>query len=160
MKKNTLLYIILLVLIIMNGFFLYNYLGKPVNNRPMKQTGNPSEFIAKKLRFNDSQLEKLHTLDEVHREKMMRTEDAIKELKDVLFGNLSNETVKSSTIDSLTTLIGIREKEKDMNVFNHFREIQNICDENQKKRLEKILKDALRPPGQPGREGEPPPPRN
>lgn len=158
MKGNKLQNILLIFLIIMNIFFLYNYLGKP-DNRPIGQKGNPSDFIAKELQFNDSQLEKLKALDEVHSEKMMRTDEEIKELKDELFGNLSNLSVKPSIIDSLTTLIGVREKEKDMNVFSHFRKIQNICNENQKKRLEKILKDALRPQGQLDREGQPPPPR-
>jgi protein CpxP len=158
MKKNTLLYLILMVLVVMNGFFIYTFLNKP-NQNPTRLKGNPTEFIAKELGFNEAQLDKLKILDDSHKRAMKRSDDELKELKDVLFGNLSNPTDRPSTIDSLTTLIGIIEKEKDMNVFKHLKSIQDLCTDNQKQRFQKIITEAMhRPKGQPGREGAPPPP--
>jgi hypothetical protein len=40
-------------------------------------------------------------------------------------------------------LIGNNEKEKDLEVFNHFRNIQSICNEKQKKYFDEIMRDAL-----------------
>lgn len=156
MKKNTLLYLILIVLVVMNGFFIYTFLNKP-NEAPARKKGNPTEFIAKELDFSKTQLDKLKTLDDLHRITMMKSDNEIKELKDLLFGSLSDTVIKSFTIDSLTTLIGIREKEKDINVFNHLKSIQEICNDDQKQRFQKIIKDAMRPKGSPQREGRPPP---
>ncbi|MGB1211344.1 MAG: hypothetical protein ACPG41_07955 [Lacinutrix venerupis] len=58
MKKNTVLYVLLIVLIIMNGFFLFNYLGRP-QHKGVKES---SAFIVKELNFNASQLKKLQHL--------------------------------------------------------------------------------------------------
>ena len=115
----------------MNGFFIYTFLNKP-NEAPARKKGNPTEFIAKELDFSKTQLDKLKTLDDLHRITMMKSDNEIKELKDLLFGSLSDTVIKSFTIDSLTTLIGIREKEKDINVFNHLKSIQEICNDDQK----------------------------
>lgn len=158
MKKNTLLYLILIVLIVINGIFIYVFLNRP-DISPTKQKGNPTEFIATELGFNEVQLEKLKLLDQSHRENMERNDNEIRGLKDQLFSNLSKSLLNASDIDSITSLIGLKEKEKDMNLFKHFRSIQEICDDDQKERLQLLLKDALRPIGRRGREGRPPPPR-
>ena len=61
MKKNTILYILLAFLIIANGFFLVNYLGR--SRKPDGQKG-PGDFIVKELNFDASQMERFHLLNE------------------------------------------------------------------------------------------------
>jgi hypothetical protein len=74
----------------------------------------------------------------------MRTiSDDLKELKEGLFDNISNMSISETKIDSIATLIGNNEKEKDLEVFNHFRNIQSICNEKQKKYFDEIMRDAL-----------------
>ena len=51
MIKNKILYVLLAFLIIANGFFLYDYLGKPDRNGPRN---NPQQFIVKELNFNQA----------------------------------------------------------------------------------------------------------
>jgi hypothetical protein len=104
----------------------------------------PSNFIAKQLDLDDTQLSKFNELDDSHRERMRVILDNLKELKGGLFNYISTASFNESKIDSISYLIGNNEKKKELEVFNHFRNIQSICNENQKKHFEKIMKDALK----------------
>ena len=155
MKKNLLLYILLIFLIIVNGFFLFNYIGKPQMKGPPGPNG-PSDFIAKQLNFDDIQMEQFRKIEDVHRDNNRKISEDLRELKRELFDNISDTSISEKKIDSITTLIGNKEKERDMEVFYHFRKIQSICNEKQKKRFNNIMKDAL--PN--NKENSPPPRRN
>ena len=178
MKKNTLLYILLFFLIIVNGFFLYNYLGRPEANRG-NEPKDPMVFIAEQLKFDSDQLQKMENLNKRHHQNMRRINDDLKELKDGLFNRLSDVSINKKDVDSITALIGQKEKEKDTEAFYHFRSIQELCNEKQKEKFNKIINDALRkgggdrppqdgrdrngppsPPNRGGHEGPPPPPNH
>jgi protein CpxP len=164
MKKNTILYILLIFLIIVNGVFLFNYLGKDQGESPRgRQT--PSDFIVKELEFNKTQLAQFRENSKGHHEAIRGFSDDIKSLKDVLFGKLSDDSINDATLDSVTALIGEKEMQKEREVFSHFKMIQELSNNKQKEKFKNIIKDALhrgdrgnRPP--PPEEGHRPPPRN
>ena len=153
MKKNTILYILLAFLIIANGFFLVNYLGRP--GKPDGQKG-PGDFIVKELNFDVSQMERFHLLNEDHRLKMKAVFENERHLKDELFNKISEKSM-DETIDSITTLIGNNAKLKDVTTFYFFKNIEKICNDQQKKQLDKLINGALRREGRPS--SNPPPPR-
>tara|TARA_B100000795_G_C22772702_1_gene428596 strand:+ start:867 stop:1358 length:492 start_codon:yes stop_codon:yes gene_type:complete len=148
MTKNTILYVLLAFLIIANGFFLYDYLGKPDRNGPRN---NPEQFIVKELNFNADQMQKFKGLGKNHRERMTQLQQEQKQLKDKLFSKISEKNINPLEIESITSLIGENNKNKDLEVFNHFRAIQGICNDPQKQKFKKIVIDALH---------KGPPPRN
>lgn len=148
MTKNTILYVLLAFLIIANGFFLYDYLGKPDRNGPRN---NPEQFIVKELNFNADQMQKFKGLGKNHRERMIQLQQEQKQLKDKLFSKISEKNINPLEIESITSLIGENNKNKDLEVFNHFRAIQGICNDPQKQKFKKIVIDALH---------KGPPPRN
>jgi len=153
MKKNTILYILLAFLIIVNGFFLVNYLGRP--GKPDGQKG-PGDFIVKALNFDDSQMERFLLLNENHHLKMKTIFERERQLKDELFGKMSESKINDSVIDSITTLIGNNSKLKDVTTFYFFKDIEKICNDKQKNRLDKLINEALRREGRSS--GNPPPP--
>jgi len=165
MKKNLLLYILLAFLLVVNGFFLFNHLAKPDRKGPR----GPGDFMVKELQFNEDQLHSFNELNGEHHRKMRLLSNDLRKLKDELFSKISVTSIDVNVIDSLTTLIGKKEKEKETEIFNHFRNIQDICTKKQKEKFKMIIKDALhrggdkgqRPPGS-GRPNErrPPPPRD
>ena len=142
MKKNLLLYIFLVFLILVNGFFLYNYLGTGNNDVPNEPNG-PSHFLVKELGFDDTQSEKLQELGKKHHHRMRNLEEELRGLKDELFKGLSDTSLRDVNIDSIATLIGEKEAVKDLEVYRHFNEVQKLCNENQKEKFSKIIKDAL-----------------
>ena len=164
MKKNTILYVLLVFLFVVNGFFLFNYMGIRSENRPKEPQRNKS-FIVKELGFNAAQLEQFNKKSKGHHETMIRLSDSIKALKDKLFSTLSDDSITEETIDSISSLICEKETEKEKEVFYHFKMIQDIANDQQKEKFNSILMDALRqgdhgnrpPPN--GEEGHRPPPR-
>ncbi|MEP1489626.1 MAG: hypothetical protein ABJK28_14485 [Algibacter sp.] len=167
MKKNTFLYILLFFLIIVNCFFLYNYLGKDDVKKGGRQGGNPMGFIIKQLKFDDSQTELMEALNKKHHHKMMRIGDQTRDLKDALFNRLSDVSITDKYIDSITNLIGRNVAESDREVFRHFRGIEDICTGKQKEKFKSIIKEAIgkgtrKENGELGEggEGHRPPPRD
>lgn len=161
MKKQSVLYILLIFLILSNAFFLFQFIGKKDSNK-----GKPEDFIVKQLKFNDNQLEAYNTLRLSHIETIKSINDQTRLLKDEMFSKISESNVSQTYIDSITGLIGAQEMQKDKELFMHFLKVRDICNERQKEKLKKILKDALRrggerkgpPPNGPG--GHRPPPRH
>ncbi len=149
MKKNITLYILLVFLIVVNGFFLFRHFDKPAH----RKGGNPMSFVVNELDFNAGQMDQFRLLGEKHHKDMRHISDAIKQLKDELFSNISKLDVDRSKIDIITDKIGQFEKEKDLKMFYHFQAIQNICDSGQKRKFNQLIKDALH------RDGNRPPPR-
>ncbi|MFD2727279.1 Spy/CpxP family protein refolding chaperone [Hyunsoonleella rubra] len=142
MKKNLPLYILLLFLIVVNGFFLYNYLGSGENENEQEERRPPGAFLMKELDFDEGQKEAFRALTREHRQKMRGISDDIRELKDLFFSGLSDEAV-SINRDSVASLIGDLEARKDMETYLHFKQVQELCDDNQKAKFSKIIKDAL-----------------
>lgn len=165
MKKNTILYILLIFLVVVNAFFLFNYLGE-TNQRSTKEPQKDRDFIVNELGFNESQLAQFRENSKDHHESMMNLSDDIKNLKDELFSNLTGDVVKDEIIDSLASLICDKEKQKDKEVFSHFKMIQELSNEKQKEKFKTIIMDALRrgdPGNRPppdGKDGQRPPPRD
>jgi len=154
MKKHTILYLLLVVLILMNGFFLYNYLVRPEQKGP-REAGN---FIAKELNFNENQLQQFNALEEKHFEAMRFISEDVKSLKDELFLKITASDINETTVDSLIALISEKEQLKEKELFNHLRAMYELCDEQQKECFSLIIKKARRVDNQ-GPKGPKGPPR-
>lgn len=160
MNKNLILYVLVAFLIAVNVFFLIHFLGNN-QDRPQKERGgNPENFIAKELKFDDTQMKQFTDMSDDHHEAIQSISIETRELKDVLFNKISDESVNKQAIDSITSLIGEKEKARDLATFNHFRAIYGMCNESQKAKFNRIIKDAIHkggPEGRPeGRNGPPP----
>lgn len=149
MKKNTLLYILIILLLGFNGYFIATQFKKPPRNKP----GGPEVFIAKELNFDEAQMAQFDALLVPHQMQIRDISHQKRRLKDQLFEMMFQEDVPQSAMDSILVEIGRSEQERDRVVFNHFREVRKICNESQRRKFEKILVGALR------RNGPPPPPR-
>lgn len=164
MKKNTVLYILLAFLIVVNGFFLFNHLGESKNNKE-KENRDSMSFVKKELNFNEVQLEKLEHISEAHHHQIRRIDKDIRGLKEVLFNKMSSISVNERAVDSITTLIGKKQKAIEAERFFYFRNILEIGDDKQKEKFKEIIKNALhkegrgdRPPPPNGSRHRPPPP--
>lgn len=149
MKKNTLLYIIIILLVGFNGYFI----ATQFNKQPKGKPGRPEMFITKELNFNEEQMAQFEALIGPHEAKMREIMHRKKRLKDQLFELMFQSDAPQSAIDSILVEIGRNEQNRDRQVFEHFREVREICNESQRRKFEKILVHAMH------RDGPPPPPR-
>lgn len=165
MKKNLPLYILLIFLIIVNGFFVFNYLGRP-NFEKDNPSKDPASFLTEELGFSELQIKEIEVINKKQHENMMTINHDVRRLKDELFSKLSSETINEQVVDSITTLIGLKQKEMDKMAFYHFRSIQEVCNDSQKEKFKTIMNDALqrgsnnreRLPNKEGEERKGPPP--
>ena len=139
MKKNTLLYILIAFLVVMNGFFMVKIFGDKPPKRP-----NPGNFIAKELQFDDAQLKKFSVMNDAHHEEMMLLSREIKELKDELFAYISETTIDTAKVNNITKRIGTLEQQKDSATFYHFKEVQKICTPEQREEFNILVQKALK----------------
>jgi len=140
MKKNRILYALIIVLAIANIFFLVNHFG----HSKRKKTKSPGDFVAKELKFDASQMEKFKILNDLHEVEMKSVSQKIKKLKGGLFTKISEDNVPQKTIDSITGLIGDYETQRDVQTYHHFRAIQELCTQEQKEQFNTIVKKALK----------------
>lgn len=144
MKKNTLLYILVVFLLVMNGYFMYEIFVDKSPKGP-----NPGKFIAKELQFDEAQMEKFSVMNDRHHEEMMRIMHDVKRLKDELFDYISQETYSEEKVAELTRRIGDQTRLRDEKTFYHFKAVQEICNDEQRERFNTLIKDALHPPRRP-----------
>ncbi|PWH83184.1 hypothetical protein DIS18_01125 [Algibacter marinivivus] len=130
-------------MIVVNAFFLYNYLGGGEKERLPVDSKPPGAFLVKELGFDDAQKEEFRALTRAHRRTMRGISDDIRGLKDVLFKGLSDASFEDTNIDSIASLIGEKEKLKDLEVYRHFKSVQELCNDKQKEKFSKIINDAL-----------------
>ena len=153
MKKNRFLYLLLIFLVIANGYLLYNQFNGKGKRGHRESRKDPVEFISKKLEFNDQQVAQLKEISVKHREKVQEIYKETKLLKSNLFNAISNTSVNQNEIDSIINLIGEKTKYKETEMFFHLRGISDICNDDQKEKFENMLKHILDKRGKRGGSG-------
>ncbi|MBS9464268.1 hypothetical protein KIM67_17725 [Flagellimonas sp. 389] len=138
MKNNTAITILLIFLVVMNGILLFLVLKKPE-----RQKRPPRSFISHQLGFDEIQQQKFNKIDSEHQSRMRGMDGRSKDLKKYLFLGLGDSTFTDKKLDSVSILIGALSKEKEIEIFNYFKEIKKVCNEGQQSKLEAILSKAL-----------------
>lgn len=142
LAKNKLLIllvgILLLANIIMLSFWLFKPKSQNHNNSGNKNSkGMVSGFLKKDLNFTDDQLKRFDTLRSAHFERIKPYYRELNNSKEVLFSQTYSSD--SSSIDSLANEIGKRQAEIDKIFLNHFRQIRELCTEEQKPAFDSLF---------------------
>ena len=145
MKKNTLLYILLVFLVVMNAFFMFKIFG----DKPPRGS-NPGNFIAKELQFDEAQMKAFKQINDMHHKEMMGIMKEVRMLKDELFDYIAAPNHSEAKVSELTQAIGDKIRLRDEKTFYHFKEVKKICTDKQKIRFNKLVQEALRRPGKGG----------
>ncbi|MGX1929738.1 hypothetical protein [Flagellimonas sp. 2504JD4-2] len=155
MKKNILLATLLIFLMVMNSVLLFLILDK---EEPDQRKGPPSGFISSQLGFDPGQQSEFIEIDRIHHLKMREIGHRTRNLKEYLFSKINDADFTDKKLDSISDLIGSLNAAKEKEVFNYFKQIESICNKDQKVQLETIIQRALRHrPGPPGPHGPPGP---
>lgn len=147
MKKHTILYTLIIVLVIANGYFLFNQFGDKGKRGHRGERKGPIEFIVKKLDFNESQVAQLEKINIVHKEKFEKISKETRALKSQLFNAVFTNDLNKRQLDSLLFQLGDKAMDRDAELFYHFKAIKEICDDTQIEKFEKMLKEVLRKKG-------------
>lgn len=101
----------------------------------------PEEMISKKLNFSEAQKEDYKALILVHQEMVFAKEKEIAMAKKELYKALKNSDYNT---DSALNIIGQKQIEIEKTHLQHFKDIKNICQEDQLKAYEELLEELGR----------------
>ncbi|WP_298903344.1 hypothetical protein [uncultured Psychroserpens sp.] len=139
MKNNKILYILIGFLIVVNLFFLFNYLGHTNG----KKKEHKRDFITKELKFDNDQMERFKVLRDQHYLEVRTLSDSIGNVKEVLYKHISEAPISKPDVDSIIAVIGNLEEKKDVERFYYFKAIHDICNDDQKVRFKALIKNAI-----------------
>jgi DNA-directed RNA polymerase subunit F len=124
-------------------------------DKPHQKKSAKDNFLTKELQFNEEQQERFQFLDEAHRMYMRKIDAQLRDAKDELFSSFSDTTFLPKTI---TDKIGNLESKKEEEIYAFFKQVRKLCDEDQAKKFDQIIKKALHKRGPKGRKPKRRPP--
>lgn len=149
MEKNKLLSILVIGMVLTNIMLLIFMFGKEPHHPPRKM---PREVIIEELGFNENQISKYDELIFAHRTQINNADMQLRTLKNNLYQLLNSNTDTTRERDSLIAAINDIQKQIEYIHFEHFKDIQNLCNDAQKIKFEELSKNLAR------LFGPPPPP--
>jgi len=132
----------------------------------------PDEFIISKLHFSDEQVKAFEKLRDRHHDSIIIIQEEGRKIRTALFENLKHANKTEVQADSLMAAIGDNQKQIEFVTYRHFRQVRELCNDEQKKVFDDIIQEVLRkmagppprpggpPPGHEGPDGPPPPGNN
>lgn len=142
MNKTRLLYIVIAVLVLINGVTLAVMF---THNRHGGKHGPPAhEWLAKQLNFSTTQQQQYHTLLEQHRTGMETIHKQDRDLHDRFFKLLQGAATDSVTVQQLADSIAQNRVQTELQTFYNFKQIRAICTPQQQQKFDEVVKDVLR----------------
>jgi protein CpxP len=135
-KHFSILVIIGLLLsnLMLIGFMTFQKKGK----RP--GPAHPKNIIIDRLSFDESQVSAYELLIESHLNKVQPKDREIRDTKNALYHQLQFDN-NQATVDSLTSIISVIQKQIEQIHYDHFKDIKILCNPEQQKAYAKLLDD-------------------
>ena len=155
--KSRFLLILIFTLVLLNlGTLTFMWLSRPPMPGQGRQGGrgeNAGEFLVEQVGFNADQREKYSLMREAHQEMARQTQDSLRFYKNSLFRNLPTRDLIAA--ERASSNIARLQRKLEMNTFNHFVAVRNLCTPEQTKKFDAIIEDVLKmmaPPQGPPRQ--------
>lgn len=139
MNKIKLLTFSIVALLILNfGTLTFLFLKNPhrAEGRVM-----PRQIVIERLHFDTNQIASYDKLIKLHRSKIRKLQDGIRNFKNELYALLNQETIDIIKKDSLITNLAMLQKEIESTHFNHFVDIKKLCKKEQLSNFELLTED-------------------
>ncbi len=155
--RNRNLLIIIGALLLTNVAVLVYFLGQKRNSgmgQRERERSTVTEMLQDEVGFNEEQSAKYKELKDKQREKIRPMYDNMRKAKDSLFRLLSYPDTPDSVLNRAAEVIAQRQKELDIETFNHFRRVRALCTPGQLPQYDSLVIRLLRKMGRPSRHGE------
>jgi protein CpxP len=155
--RNRNLLIIIGVLLLTNVAVLVYFLGQKRNSgmeQRERERSTVTEMLQDEVGFNGEQTAKYKELKDKQRERIRPMYDNMRKAKDSLFRLLSYPDTPDSLLNKAAEVIAQRQKELDIETFNHFKRVRTLCTPDQLPQYDSLVLRLLRKMGKPFRHGE------
>lgn len=151
MKKTKFYKIVIAVLLLVNIITLVAlWFGKPGHPRPMPHERDMA-FLSKELGMTGSNKEKLDAMEATHHKEKRVLLEKNRLLREHLFGLLKTNASDTLAINNFVDSILSNQKEIELMTYYHFKQVKELCNPEQKQKLEETIAEAIRMAG-----GKPP----
>jgi len=136
---------------------------RPESERPEPPQQRVSQFLKDELELTETQTLQFAEYQNRHFAHASEARDAIRNLKQELFFELSAPKPDTVKVERLAAAIGARQSELEKITFYHFLDLKRLCTPAQQTKLDALFGELLRmldPRHQPPPRGEGPPPRD
>jgi Spy/CpxP family protein refolding chaperone len=119
------------------------------------------DFIVEQLHLNEQQQRAFAQLRRRHHETVRQAQEEDRHLHDVYFTLLKTDHPDKARADSVASLIAAQRAVIEKATFDHFEQLRNLCNGDQKKLFDETIDEIARhmaPPQHERPEGPPPPP--
>ncbi len=127
---------------------------EPAPQQPDRTRSTVTEMLQDEVGFNEDQTAKYKELKDKQREKIKPMYDNMRKAKDSLFGLLSYPDTPDSVLNKAGEVIAQRQKELDIETFNHFRRVRTLCTPQQLPQYDSLVIRLLKKMGKPFRHGD------
>ena len=139
--------IAVIALIVLNATTLTIFWVERKSNHdlPPKQEnrGATASYLTKELAFDSIQQLQYNQLVLKHRQSTRQIRKEIRNAKDAFFELLSDSSISDDSIKAASKRVSDIEQQLDILTFNHFKEVRTICNAEQKKKFDSIIKNAV-----------------
>jgi periplasmic protein CpxP/Spy len=143
-SKNKILISIIAILLLANiGMLIFfegikKHGGKD-NNDAGKVHSGITDLLKKEVGFSDTQLAQYKTMRKEHWDKMKPLFDEMNNTKTRFYNLLDDPSVNDSLLNNMADSIGIRQKNIDLQIFHHFKEVGNLCTPEQQPKFDSLV---------------------
>jgi hypothetical protein len=128
---------------------------KPLSGRysGVKEETAPGNYLVGKLKLTKPQQTELRRLRNNRHSAILELQSEGKKLRKIFFNGLTSNPVNSN-VDSIANKIAENQKQIELVTYSHYKEVKNICTDEQMKIFDDIIMDVLEimsKPTQPGK---------
>jgi protein CpxP len=145
-SKNKSLISIIIFLLIMNLAMLVFFLV--LNNQGQRNShghdqNGISGLLQKEVGFTKEQLDTYQSLRKDHFDKVHALFDELRKTKTDFYNLIYTSQVSDSSVNGAADLIAEKQKKLDLNMFNYFKMVRNICTTDQLQKFDTTIKKVL-----------------
>lgn len=163
-SKNKLLTALVILLLVANAATITMFWLEK-KQRPPQPKGSPKEFLVMELGLNAEQQAKLDAVMKEHRQAAEGIREKVRAAKDSLFMLIKEPNTSDSMKQAAAAAVSRNAEQLDILTLNNFQKIRALCNTEQQKKFDEIIREVLRMMAQPrpggpegpGGPGMPPP---
>ena len=146
--RNKVLVLIISVLLISNlALVAYLVFGKqkdPKGNRGGDRGKAFSDYIIKEVNFSEDQAATFKQMMTEHFEKLRPLMGEVRKAKDSFFTLMQQPQIPpDSVLQKAAENIAQKQKLQELQSFNHFRKVRELCNEEQKPKFDSVIKKMI-----------------
>lgn len=137
-SRNRILITIIGVLLITNVTVAWFFFNHKCTEEPPKGPGF-TERLKKEVGFTPDQMKVFEPKKKVFSEKMHERFEKLKKTKENFYYQMYDASIPDSVIEAKADVIGDDQKEIDLMVIHHFKDIRTLCTDEQRPKYDSLL---------------------